>query len=71
MSKKYTYVDPYTREVFRIAASNGIEAKIKFEWVNERISDEEILEKWGIDPDEAGWEFEDVEDVTAIVAEYN
>lgn len=57
----YTYRDSVTREKFRIIARNGIEARAKFEWVNERLDDDEVR-GMGFDPDT--WDLEDVQDVT-------
>ena len=64
-TRKYTHVDPVTREVFRIRATDGIEAMLKFQWANDRLSDAELIEKWGVDPELTDWDpEEDIEDVT-------
>jgi hypothetical protein len=63
MSKSFIHVDPVTREVFRIFASDGLEAKIKFEWAMERISDDTVRGyDMGMDPDQ--WDLDDVVDIT-------
>lgn len=63
MAKSFVHVDPVTREVFRIFASNGIEAKVKFEWANDRMSDDRVRElDMGFDPD--NWELDEVVDIT-------
>ena len=63
MAKSFVYVDPVTCEKFRIFASNGIEARVKFEWANERISDDEVRGyDMGMDPD--NWELDEVVDIT-------
>jgi hypothetical protein len=63
MSKSFVHVDPSTREVFRIFATDGLEAKIKFEWAMERISDDRVREyNLGMDPDQ--WELDEVVDIT-------
>ena len=63
MSKSFIHVDPSTREVFRIFATDGLEAKIKFEWAMERISDDRVREyNLGMDPDQ--WELDEVVDIT-------
>ena len=63
MAKSFVHVDPITREVFRIFASDGMEAKVKFEWVNERISDDEVRGyDMGMEPD--NWDLDEVVDIT-------
>lgn len=63
MSKSFIHVDPTTREVFRIFASDGIEAKVKFEWAMDRISDDQVRDnRMGMNP--STWNFDEVVDIT-------
>ena len=63
MAKSFVYVDPVTCEKFRIFASNGIEAKVKFDWANDRMSDDMVRElDMGFEPD--NWELDEVVEIT-------
>jgi hypothetical protein len=52
MKKPFAHHDRVTGEHFRIHATDGMEAMVKFRWWNDQLDDDDVRElNLGMDPD--------------------